>query len=570
MQRSKYLLIIILILAFFLRLWKLSDVPVSLFGDELDVGYQAYSIFKTGRDYYGNFMPLHFHSIAEWRTPLYLYSAVPTVAIFGITPLGVRLPAVIFGTLSVWVMYLLVKELLSYGQPPVKSHPRALLAAAVMAVNPWSLQYSRAGFEVTLLLFLLLLGLYFFFRGLKSSKWLWLSMAAFALTPWVYSTAKLFTPLLLVFLVVVWRKEIFAIPKKYLFFAVLSLILVGAPVAYDTVFGQATQRFSYISIFTDPTTEPEVGAARLNDARARGELGEGLRPTTTDRAIHNKYTFWGKNILNNYFRAFSMDFLFVKGDINLRHSIGTGEFYKIEALALILGLIFFFVSKRDIRIKSLITFWILVGVAPAAITREGANHATRLILILPPLIFLIAYGARELFGFNKFVAFVYLPIWLFSIGAYLHQYYVHYPWNSERWWHAGWGEAVKSVKEVEKDYDKVVISMAGEPAWIFFAGSYQFPPDKWQKEFPIGKDVTLQGIGKVSHIDKFYFGSPGGGVYDWGQVLDKKTLYLANAKEVGPNLIMEPDRTPGNLRLLKSISYPSGEPAFYLFSGIEK
>jgi hypothetical protein len=81
-SKTKLVLIAILIVAAFLRLWKLSQVPVSLFGDEVDVGYQAYSILKTGRDYYGNFLPVHFHSLAEWRTPLYIYTAVPTVAIF--------------------------------------------------------------------------------------------------------------------------------------------------------------------------------------------------------------------------------------------------------------------------------------------------------------------------------------------------------------------------------------------------------------------------------------------------------------------------------------------------------
>src|SRR5258708_23543226 len=110
-KNTKLVLIGILVIAFFLRIFQIDKVPVSLFGDELDLGYQAYSILHTGRDYMGNFMPVHFHSLAEWRTPLYLYSAVPTVAIFGITPLGVRLPAAIFGTLIVYAMYLLVNQL---------------------------------------------------------------------------------------------------------------------------------------------------------------------------------------------------------------------------------------------------------------------------------------------------------------------------------------------------------------------------------------------------------------------------------------------------------------------------
>ena len=158
MSKRKYWLIAIILIALFLRFWKIDKVPVSLFGDELDVGYQAYSILKTGRDYNGNFMPLHFHSLAEWRTPLYLYSAVPTVAVFGISPLGVRLPAMIFGVLGIYVFYLLVREILVFksGLDPSLAEKIALVAAFLLTVSPWHIQYSRAGFEVTQLLFFLI------------------------------------------------------------------------------------------------------------------------------------------------------------------------------------------------------------------------------------------------------------------------------------------------------------------------------------------------------------------------------------------------------------------------------
>src|SRR3989344_2922211 len=164
---KKVSLISIFVVAFFLRAYNLSEVPVSLFGDELDVGYHAYSILKTGKDYMGNPRPLHFQSIAEWRTPLYLYSAVPTVALFGILPLGVRLPAAIFGVLSIIGMYLLVKELYTFVriEERILGDKLALVAALVMAISPWHIQYSRAGFEVTQLLAFLLFGLYFFIRS---------------------------------------------------------------------------------------------------------------------------------------------------------------------------------------------------------------------------------------------------------------------------------------------------------------------------------------------------------------------------------------------------------------------
>jgi len=563
---KKNILVLIILVASFLRLFQINKVPVSLFGDELDLGYQAYSILKTGKDYDGIFLPLHFRSLAEWRTPLYLYSAVPTVAIFGISPLGVRLPAAIFGILSILSLYLLIKEI-------TDNENLALVSAALLTFSPWHIQYSRAGFEVTELLFLLILALYYFLKSIKNKgKGLWLSSLLFALTPWVYSTAKFFVPLLLVFLLIAWWKEIMSFSKKTLFKAAIVLLIVGGPIAYSTLFGGGTQRFGYISIFTDPVTEAEVGVARQNDARVRGEKGEGLTPTIIDRAIHNKFTFWGEGIISNYIQSFSTNFLFVKGDINLRHSIGLGEFYRIEFPILLLGIILFFTSKIDKKYKSLIIFWIFAGVLPAAITREGGQHATRLIIILPPLIFLVAYGIYEsvkrLKGIKRLLfIIIYLLLFLFSFFLYQHDYWFHYPWKSERWWHAGYEEGIKTIKELEKDYDRVVVSTANEPPWIFFAGWYEYPPDKWQKEFPIDNVVKLEGFGDVSHIDKFYFGSPSGSVYEWGKVIDNKTLYLASEKEVRVNLIMEPERTPGDLSLIKAIAYPSGEPAFYLFTG---
>lgn len=560
-------MIAIILVASFLRLYKLDQVAPSLFGDELDVGYHAYSILKTGKDYSGNSWPLHFQSLAEYRTPLYLYSAVPTVAIFGISGWGVRLPAAIFGILSVWAMYLLAKRI-------TKKEAVGLLAAAVLAVSPWHIQYSRAAFEVTQMLFFLILGLYFFLTALdQKGKNLWMSAVCFALMPWIYSTAKVFTPMLLIFLFLFYFKPIFKLPKKSLLFAALALAIVGLPIAYSTVFGGGADRFGYIGVFSDPTTETEIGTARQIDARVRGEIGEGLNPTLVDKVFHNKFTFWGDNVLNNYFQALSADFLFNRGDPNLRHSIeGMGELYKVEIIPLILGAIMFFAFFKEKKTKLLIAFWILGGIIPSSLTRDGGNHATRLILIMPPLVYLVAYGLYRLSKIKPKYLFypavgIYSVLFLGNFSFYQHNYWVHNPWYSERWWHSGWQQAIQSIKDNESRFDKVVITSADEPPWIFFAAWYQYDPAKWHQEYPL-KTTDLKNFGEVSYIDKYYFGSPSSkyGLYEWGQALDTDTLYMASAKEVKINLIQEPDRTPSDLNLIKSIAYPSGEPAFYLFS----
>lgn len=581
MKWPKILLVVILLVASFLRLWKLSINPVSLFGDELDLGYQAYSILHTGKDYQGNFMPIHFHSMAEWRTPLYLYSAVPTVAIFGITPLGVRLPAAIFGILGVLAFYLLIKEL-KIGNSASASSSLKIgnwkleieeIGVFMLAISPWHLQYSRAGFEVTEMLFFLIIGLWLFFKSLKSGKWLWLSVVCLTLTPWVYSTAKLFTPFLMVFLFILYKKEILSFGKKYLVGAIVAGLIVGIPIAYSTLFSGGTARFDYISVFSDPTTIPEIGVARQIDARVRGETGTGLTPKVADKLIHNKFTQWGEVIIHNVFQPFSTEFLFIKGDPDPRQSVGIGEFYRIDAIFLILGIVFFFTKFPDKKIKLFIIFWALVGVVPAAITRDGGNHATRLILILPPVIFLISFGlfetARSLSKNHRLLLSTsYILLLLISFIFYMHTYWVHYPSLSERWWHYGWGPAITEIKKIDSNYDRVIISMSGEPAWIFFAGWYQYPPDKWQKEFPVGRDVEVEGFGKISHTGKFYFGSPSPSVQIYGlsRYIDSKTLYLANASEVGANLLMDPSKVPSGLKLIKAIAFPSGEPAMYLFT----
>jgi hypothetical protein len=568
---AKTLLILIILVASFLRLYKLSVNPPSLFGDELDLGYQALSIAQTGKDYRGNFMPSHFHSLAEWRTPLYLYSAVPTVAIFGITPLGVRLPAAIFGILSVVAMYLFVKELLTYGLIPTDKHPRALLAATLMAISPWSLQYSRAGFEVTEMLLLLLVGLWLFFKALKKPKFLWLSVFCLVLTPWIYSTAKLFTPLLLIFILITFRKEIFSLPKKNLVTATIAGLIIGVPILISTVFGGGTQRIGDISILNDPNMEQAVGDARGLDQKSG-------TPVILSRLINNKFTYFGGKIISNYMQAFSTDFLFTKGDINFRQSAGMGELYLIEAVFLLLGLAFFFFEKgRDKKIKFLMAFWLLASVVPSALTLNGGNHATRLILMLPPLLFFVSFGLVAVYklfngSWKKLFLIIIFGLYIVSLVFYLHKYYAIYPSNSERWWHYGWGPAISEIKSIDSNYDRVIISMSGEPAWIFFAGHYQYSPAIWQKEFPIGRDVEVPGFGKVSHTGKFFFGSPDPKIqiYGLGSYLGSRSLYLANATEVGNNLILHPEGVPPGLKLIKTIPFLSGEPAFYLFAGAEK
>jgi len=105
----------------------------------------------------------------------------------------------------------------------------SLTAAFLLAISPWHLQYSRAAFEVTELLFFYLTGIYFFLKSLRNPKFLWLSAISFGLTPWIYSSAKLFTPILLLFILIVWLKEIIHFPRKEIVKSVIAFLVLGLP-----------------------------------------------------------------------------------------------------------------------------------------------------------------------------------------------------------------------------------------------------------------------------------------------------------------------------------------------------
>ena len=145
------LLLLILALGLLLRLWEVGNVPPSPDWDEAALGYNAYSILLTGRDEYGQFMPLVLRSFDDYKPALYSYLIIPFIKIFDLNIISVRLPAIIFGVLAVFATYLLVKEILSIEDKQGKSNKYketlALLSAAFLSISPWHLQFSRIAFE---------------------------------------------------------------------------------------------------------------------------------------------------------------------------------------------------------------------------------------------------------------------------------------------------------------------------------------------------------------------------------------------------------------------------------------
>ncbi|MEK7085312.1 MAG: glycosyltransferase family 39 protein, partial [Patescibacteria group bacterium] len=109
---------------------------------------------------------LSFHD----HPPLVFWVQHIFIKIFGETNFVFRLPSVILGLLSIWLLYLIGKKLYS--------EETGLLAAFLLAVTVNHVYISRTGLQEAYVIFFILLASYLFLRALEKDDYLiWTSIA---------------------------------------------------------------------------------------------------------------------------------------------------------------------------------------------------------------------------------------------------------------------------------------------------------------------------------------------------------------------------------------------------------
>lgn len=566
MFRRWAILILVLLVAITLRVYQLDKIPPALFGDEVDVGYQAYSILKTGKDLYGRFLPVYIKSLSEYRAPLHIYSAVPFVGIFGLNEWGVRLPAVFWGVVGIVGMYLLLEQFFNQRV--------GILGAFLISISPWHIHYSRASFEVTMLLAFLIFATYFFILSTKKSVFLIISAVLFGLTLYIYSTAILFTPLLLILLLIV-HTDYFLRNKKSIFSYLFVLFLIAAPILWSIYYGEARGRFSVISIFQESVLLDKINLARSGQEFLTPEGEVKQTDPKLEFIFHNKPAIFGQVFTLNYLRAFSFDFLFAKGDPNFRHSIHEmGLLYLVELPLVLFGL-WELIKTTAKKTLYIIIGWLLLAPIPAALTYDGGFHATRLFIMLPPLVTLSALGLNRLLTLHKLyyrplkIGVIVLAV--VGVAFYLHRYFIHYPVESWRWWHVGFKEAITYVKANQDNYQTVVINNSYEPSlerYLFFT---KYDPATFHQQFKLDQPSKniLPGFDGFRLNEKVYFGTISDEAKKSGgfeMVMKPSMIYLASARdEMTVNEVSS--YKFNNFLINKAILDPSGEPIFYILTG---
>lgn len=533
MLKVRYLFFLIIILAAFLRLFKLSEYPATLYGDEQAFAYNAYSILLTGKDEYGEPYPLQFRSFNDYKAPIPVYLLVPFIKLLGLNAYAIRLPIAFASVVAVFVSFFLFRLFIN--------NKISLIAMLLFAVSPWHVHLSRGYFEATLALSFFVLGILFFIRKNGSLLGLILSMVFFAAAIYSYFTPRILIPLFLLFLF--WFDFKFNkidagryIKVKKYFLCLIIFVVLCLPMIYATFFGQGLSRFNKLSESNNQKVMQTVIKERNSN----------ILPMSWRPVLHNKFLARLSLIKNDYIEHLSPNFWYIYGDNSLRYFTGNmGMFYLFELPFLILGLYSLWNEKRKVAVFFL--GWLLLAPVPAALV--GRSFAVRSLAMLPAPFIFVAYGIYKSITAitavisKKILILGFVLLFAVSIGRLMVTYYLEYPVYAATWW--GWENkaAIDYIRGREKDYDYIFLSdfYTGMP--MAYAVYNSIHPTVYQQA--VNNPVIFADGRRMIKFGKIYIGSLDIDKNRLNQeIIPKRSMYLGRPEEAdsGNNITAPDDR----------------------------
>ncbi|MGI8550145.1 MAG: ArnT family glycosyltransferase [Dehalococcoidia bacterium] len=512
------LLALAILIGVVLRFADLHGVPPALNQDEAVNGYDAYSLFLTGRDHLGH--PFSFaglESFGDWVTPLLTFLTVPAVGLFGLQTEVLRSVSALVGVLLIPIMYLLAVEL--FGRRSI-----GLVAAFAIALDPWHVHLSRWAISPSVMPTMVALTMLaiVWTAHRRSSRGIVTVAVAAGLTIASYPTMKFYVPLLgLAGLAAYWR-DLRHIKIEAMLYAAIIFIVIAAPALYlSTVDPGGRARFDQVSIFHLPNL--------------------------------------GFSLLKNQYQAyFSPSFLFLSGDGDPMHSPpGFGVALLTSFPFLIVGLFWLLKSlvrpgKPIERQSSLFLFLaLLLYPLPGSLTLPSP-HGLRAAHVIPLLDLTTAIGiVIGLFAFlarpsadrriavpqailagGFLLVFAAIPTDLYQ---HFDNYFNHYPKEVAPSFQFGLQQALSYAHLHEREYDQIWVVDTNEP-YIYVLFFNQWLPSEVHDKLQVSRNPP--GFNQVYAFGKYHF------------------LFLPSS--INKN----------QLRILYTVNYPSGGVAYQVRGGV--
>ena len=558
--KNHWILLLIIILGFLLRIIYLDKYPPSPNWDEVSHGYNAYSILKTGNDEWGKFLPLsNFRAYGDYPLALNLYLTIPSIWLFGLNVFSIRFPHAILGTFTIIASYFL-----AYGL--TKSKKVSLLTALLMAIEPWNIFMSRFVVQTNLSVFFLTTSLALFFNRERYRLFLPLTFLFLGFTLFSYHTTRIVTPLLLIIMFIVYGGEINKIFLKDKKVKLMSVIFIAVLTLYLTV------------ILLNPDARVRTNEVFLIDQGAINLIEEKRNnssyPELIKRVLYNRPLYFLTEAAKNHIGYFTPRFLFFKGGTQYQFSIpDRGLLYLVNLPFFYYGVYLAFrkaINKDKTYIFLLL--WFLISPIAGSITKENyAVLRSTPMLPLPQIfsavgVFIVLENLRKKhLNKAKIFGLVYSIFLLLFAKSYLSNYFIDYTKNYSQDWQYGYKEVVDFSINNYTNYEKIIVTKKyGEPH-EFFLFYTSWDPSKYRDDPNLIRFYQSNWYW-TDRFDKFYF------INDWqipengyDFIMESGGSVQCPVNGVSCLLITSPVNVPAGWNKLETIYFLNGEPAFEIY-----
>lgn len=437
------LLLGVLILGFFLFTFRLSSIPSGVYSDEAVVAYNAYSVFKTGKDEYGKFLPINFKFFGSYTPGLFVYLQTIPIKFLGLNNFSIRLWSVI-AMLSITIgMYFFYKNnrLLQYKYSPI-------IGVILFIITPWTIFNARLGYETTVAFAVIALGCLLYKKPI-------IAFSLISLSSYFGHTERYLAPLLilLIYFVFYFGK------KEKINLAIFLALLIQIP--------------NLIMIFS-----PSFW-------------------------IKNEGLNW--NFIERYISYFSPLNLFNRQDYQLQRSIPElSIFYFWMFIPWLTGLYVLYKNWSKPLCRFL---WGLILICPIPAALANIDYSTQRVLpLFLPYSLVIGIGMDKLISrFKiKYSLPVLLMLIIFSLLMLWRSYFVLLPKERYRAWDGGFENLAEFIKKnPEKHF---VVDNERVVSYIELLYFLKYPPEQYQKENEMlgknyYKNVLFNGDRLISNIE---------------------------------------------------------------------
>lgn len=496
-SKTHLILFLILLLGTVLRVFKLSGIPPGFANDEAAITYQAYSILLTGKDTWGNFLPiLSFKDFGEYLPPFAVYAQIPFLKFLGLNEFSARIPFALTGIAAIAVLYILTKSLFN-------KKWISLLACFLFAVSPFNIGWSRFVYEGNFGSLFYLLGVTLFVLSLKKNIKLFpLSVAFFGLTLTTYHIYFFVTPLTTVLLYVPFIKKLIFNKKSFLISVIIGLIftLYGLLIVAS---GSGRERFRQVSIFSKSDI--------VNKLNYTQSFCSSKVPNSLCRLFFNKVTAYSYEYSFNYFSHFSPTFLALNGSF-LRQAILPvhGLIYPFELVFFYAGIVIL-IRKKDFSSYILISW---VAVYPLANSFTGLGEISRIGHAMPLFPIVSALGLFTIvkslknYKYANYIKAAILIIAVFNISGFLLNYFVVFPKTNSSFGSDAYVQLIKKISNESYSFQRFYITRDYLGSAPEFQTRIFLPIDPKVFQDPKRNEISIKEPEKYinyKRLDNFYF-----------------------------------------------------------------